>query len=972
MKAILSGTTDDSNLQRFLKALETWHFGGELGLSHAQRTVFATDNSIYERLPKAVLFPREPEDLNRIMRAAQETRTAIAARGGGTGTNGQSLSDSVIVDCSRYLSRILGIDPATRTAVVEPGVILDELNRAAAPHGLFFGPTVSTASRATLGGMAATDASGKGSRIFGRTSDHVLSMDVVLSDGSDWQAAPLDAEGFAAVCERDDLPGLLHSSLRDILDAETDEIARVFPIMNRGLTGYNLKEIRDDHGVFRLSKLLCGSEGTLALTKRLNLRLLKKKPLRALMVVAYDDAMAALSDVERLVAADPVAVEFIDDKILGLAQSDPVWADIEAVLSHSGKAKVGGLNFVEVQADDDTELERAIERLGAIFEKRPSSVLDERVVRDPHVISQLWSLREKCVGLLGRMDKSRQGTPFVEDAAVPPQNLGPFVKGFRDMLDSHGLAYGMFGHADVGCVHVRPALDMRRPDDAAMIRKVSDAVAALAQSHGGLIWGEHGKGVRGEYVPMVFGARLYDALCRIKNVCDPHGILNPGKIANPNPKQALKAIDEVPFRGSRDAQIDSKMLGGFELSVRCNGNGQCFNRNFDDAMCPSYKATGDRTKSPKGRAALIREWLRLRSDIESGGIRAKGARRLLPELEAALHESLSDCLGCKACASQCPVKVDIPAMRSRFWASYYQRHRRPLRHYLLGGLETLGPLMRLSPAFTNVLMHISGPLLSAMGLVDLPNVSTPKSARGAFRRHGADDRTVVLVEDTFLATFDGAVIDACQALLENLGYRVVRTAPLPNGKAQHVLGFKSAFEKAAGRRSARLEALAKEGYPLIGIEPVVQAMESDEYGSQEAGKVAIVSIDRFLEGEILAGRIRWRTLQSDRTDLPLYLHCTENASDPGSANRWQAIFAAFGLSVNPLATGCCGMAGTFGHEREHAEMSRKIYDLSWRQRIEEGNGPALVTGFSCRCQVKRFSGKRAQHPVELLAAKSSG
>lgn len=959
---------ENDNLQRFLTALEEGGFRGEIGLGHALRTVFATDNSVYERLPSAVLFPRELDDLNIVMSVAAKTQVALAARGGGTGTNGQSLTDSVIVDCSRYLNKIEDIDPIAQTATVQPGVILDDLNHAVAPHGLFFAPTVSTASRATLGGMAATDASGKGSRIFGRTSDHVLSMDVIFSDGSDWTAEPLEPAAYEAVCGRDDLAGNLHRTLGEIHDTEADEIDRVFPIMNRGLTGYNLKEMRDDQGVFHLSKLLCGSEGTLALTKRLKLRLLKKKPLQALMVVAYDDAMAALSDVGRLVEADPLAVEFIDDKILDLAQDDPVWSDIAAVLSHSADVKVGGLNFVEVQADDEAELAEAIARLDALERARPASVLDERVVRDPHVIAQLWALRGKCVGLLGRMDKARQGTPFVEDAAVPPQNLSAFVKGFRDILDEQRLSYGMFGHADVGCVHVRPALDMRRPGDAAMIRKVSDAVARLAQSHGGLIWGEHGKGVRGEFVPMVFGARLYYALCRIKSAFDPDNLLNPGKIASINPKKALKAIDEIPFRGTRDAQIDAGKLDGFELSVKCNGNGQCFNRKFDDAMCPSYKATGDRTKSPKGRAALIREWLRLRTDIDAGGEQARAARQLLPGLEADLHESLSDCLGCKACATQCPVKVDIPAMRSQFWTHYYQSRRRPFRHFLLAQLENFGPLMRIAPGLSNVLMRIAKPVLRALGLVDLPNVRPP----GSTRKAAGGANTVILLEDTFLGTFDGGVIDACQNLLEKLGYSVRRAGPIANGKAQHVLGFKRAFAKTADKRTAFIKRQAKNGYPLIGIEPVVQAMEKSEYTELRNAPPTTLSIDRFLDDEIAAGRIARPDFASDANSWQLFSHCTEKTADPLSVQRWKSIFAHFGLSLEARATGCCGMAGTFGHEREHAEISETLYDLSWRAPIEAAKGKALATGFSCRCQVERLSGERVPHPVELLASALDG
>ena len=961
----LSSDEGTEHLPRFARALEAEGYRGEIASDRAPRVVYATDNSVYEVPPLAVLFPREPDDLNRILRAARKTGMPLAARGGGTGTNGQSLSDGIVVDCSRYLTHIEHIDPQLRLAVVQPGVILDELNRAAAAHNLFFAPSVSTASRATLGGMAATDASGKGSRVFGRTSDHIHAMEVALADGSDWRAEPLDAEALDTACQRQDLAGGVHRVLRDILAAHAEEIERVYPVMNRGLTGYNLKELRDAEGPFRLSKLLAGSEGTLALTKRLTLRLLPKKRLRALMVVAYDDTLAALRDAARLVEADPTAVEFIDDKIMALAQDDPVWTDIAGVLGQEGPRRVRGLNLVEAQADDEDELARALARFDALQAGAPPAVVSQRVVREPGVIAQIWALRAKCVGLLGRMDPSRQGTPFVEDAAVPPSRLADFVAGFRDILDAQGLSYGMFGHADVGCVHVRPALDMRRADDAAKIRVVSDAVARLAREHGGLIWGEHGKGFRGEYGPQIFGPRLYAALCQIKAAFDPQNLLNPGKIASPDPGTPLTAIDAVPFRGSRDAQITPKHLEGFEAAVKCNGNGQCFNRDFDDAMCPSYKATGDRLQSPKGRAALLREWARLRSDAESAERRAVTARAALPGLEERLHRSLSTCLGCKACASQCPVKVDIPAMRSLFFEQHYARKRRPLRHHLLAALERVAPAMRIAPRLTNAGLRLAAPILRWVGLVDLPPVQAPSRPPESIAVVDLPPQSkVALVEDSFLGVFDGRVIDAAHRLLEGLGYEVMRIPLVSNGKAAHVLGLRRAFERAAKAGLARLHDLAR-GHTLVGIEPAVLAMQAAEH--RDLGSPPILSIDRFLEAELSAGRLPVLQVEADLQAFHLFPHCIETSGDPRASQRWTRIFQHFGRVLRTETTGCCGMAGIFGHERENLDLSRRLFDLSWRDRLASAGPRALATGFSCRCQAKRFAGARPPHPVEILS-----
>lgn len=922
-----------SPLSEFTARLAVLGFQGEVATDIATRVVAATDNSVYEVAPLAVVYPRVPDDLNLIARAATDCQIAITARGGGTGTNGQSLSDAIIVDCSRDLTVIEEINVDEAYAIVQPGVILDQLNAAAAQHGLFFAPSVSTASRATVGGMAATDASGKGSRVYGRTSDHVLAMDAVLADGRD-------------------LPDAIGAGIRTILADQGDEIARVFPVMNRGLTGYNLQAAaRDDDR--SLIKLLCGSEGTLALTKRLKLRLLPRPKMKALVVYAYDDMDAALRDVRRLVTAEPAAIEFIDDNILRLAQDDPIWGAIAAVLAQEGTRPVRGLNFVEIIGDDAAQIDAQIARLTGLPDS-PAAIINMRPVTDPATIAQLWQLRSKSVGLLSRMDPTRQGTPFVEDAAVPAQNLADFVAGFRKILDAEGLKYGMFGHADVGCVHVRPALDMRRAEDEAMIRKVSDAVHLLAQRHGGLIWGEHGKGFRGEYVPDVFGPQLYAAMCQIKALFDPDNLMNPGKIAHPDPAAPLTPIDAVPFRGALDAGISAELSDTYGAAVKCNGNGQCMGRDVTEAMCPSFKASGDRRRSPKGRAVMLRIWARMQS-------LAVPPADLAP-LEAQLFDSLSDCLGCKACASQCPAKVDIPKMRSAFYDSYYATRRRPLLHFLLSLLEPLGPLLRAAPRINNFALRVCAPLLRKAGLVDLPRINPPKrpaSAQGTGAR-------VMLIADSFLGTFDGQVLDAAADVLVQLGYDVQVSQPLVTGKPLHVIGARAQFERAAQHSLAQLQRYAETGGTLVAIEPAFLAMFTAEYALPDVVVPQVTALDQFLLGAVADAKPA-----ADGRAYTLLLHCAESASDPQTSARWQAVFEANGLSLKYAKTGCCGMAGTFGHEADKVAISAHLYDMSWRDivtktRDEIAGTDVLVTGFSCRCQVARFTGQRPMHPIEAL------
>lgn len=936
----------------FLAALPAAGFAGDIETGMDSRLVLATDNSIYHVLPAGAVFPKTPDDIDRVVQLAASGRfgaIALTARGGGTGTNGQSLSDGVLIDCSRHLTAILDFDAERQTVVVEPGVVLDQLNAFLAPHGLFFPPDVSTASRATIGGMVATDASGKGSRHYGRTSDYIEALDVVLADGTALTVGRLDAAGLASASP-------LHREVHAELAAVAETVARVFPVMNRGLTGYNLQQALPGDGGLDLTRLLAGSEGTLALTKRITLRLRRRPALTALVAVFYARFADALEDVPRLVSADPLAVEILDDKILRLAQSDPVWAEVGALFGDM-EGPVGAVNYVEVTADDSAALDAVLARVERLLADPAPGQGVYRVVRDGAAIRAAWSLRQKSVGLLGALEADRPGIPFVEDTAVPPERLVDYVKRFRKILDDHGVDYGMFGHADVGCLHVRPTVDMRDPAQRLLIRQISDAVAALAHECGGLLWGEHGRGVRGEYSPVFFGPELMPVLSRIKALFDPQDRFNPGKLATPDGRPVL-AIDAVPFRGARDAEITGTQAADFGKAVACNGNGACHSWSVADAMCPSYKATGDKRLSPKGRASLLREWARQ----SSGGSPE-------PELIEAVHASLSACLSCRACASACPVKVDIPTMKGRFLGAYHATRARPLRHLAMRWMEPATLLARRAPRLANGLLHnrlSSGIARRVFGLVDLPRFSALVLEAGLRERgipgvsvavEPADRaRAVVLVPDSFNAAFDTRTLLDAADLLMRLGF-VVRVAPvIANGKALEVLGFGKAFARQQALRAGKLRALAALGLPLVGIEPAVNAMVLPD-------APAVLSLDQFLHHRLA----ELPAMAAVGAAITLLAHCTEKTADPAVAQRWGAIAARLGVRLQAGSAGCCGMSGLFGHEAENADLSARIFDLSWRGPLADG--VVAATGFSCRCQSERFGTGSALHPVTILAGR---
>ncbi|GBQ88923.1 FAD-binding and (Fe-S)-binding domain-containing protein [Gluconobacter albidus] len=954
--------------EAFVRRLNEQGFEGDIDLRVSSRLVSSTDNSIYQRLPAAVIHPRTGEDLNRAVQAASEGDLTLAIRGGGTGTNGQSLTDGVVVDVSRHLDRILDFDAETGTVTVEPGVILARLNAFLKPHGFFFPPTVSTATRATIGGMIATDASGKGSRIYGRTSDYIETLDVVLADGSDLSVGQLTAEKLKEAMNGAGLAAQAYREVHRVVTERADEIRRVFPDMNRGLTGYNLQNVLLEDGSFHLARLLAGSEGTLALTKKVVLRVRRLPKYRQLIVVRYASFNDTLQDVQTLLPANPSAVEVLDDRVLAKAQQDVTWHALERVLGNTSALPVKGMSFVEFVGDNLEILKVQMAHAIMLLESSSHKPIDHKAVSDPEIIANLWTLREKSVGLLGRPDGHRQGVPFVEDTAVPPEVLPEYVSEFRNILDGYGLSYGMFGHADVGCLHVRPFLDMLKAEDRSLIRPISDAVAELTKRHGGLLWGEHGRGFRGEFSPLFFGETLFAELCRIKDVFDPKDIFNRGKLAPGGAGYSVDRIDGIPFKGEFDEEITPALREPYGRSVSCNGNGACFNREPDMAMCPSYKVTKDRSQSPKGRALLLRSWTRLRSLPEDAPDRA-----MLPVLTEELKASLDTCLSCKACATQCPIRVDIPSMRSKFLSTYFRENRRPVRDYLVYWLEPLLAAGRLAPKLANLLMHspASQAILSRLGLVDLPHLRPARLKTGSqvsrswLRRNRGNSRAVIVVQDSFTGSFDGVLVEKIHALLTQLGFDAKLTPVWDNGKARHVLGFRKGFGVTARLTLKKLRALAAFDIPVVSLDAATGLMFTQEYrdiaGAQPIP--AVLPLETFLRQQIVKGTLQPVSASSENSGMTVISHCTEQAARPESAGDWAFILRHFGVPADAGKAGCCGMAGLFGHQTEHAKMSRDMFEQNWARKVEM---PVLATGFSCRCQTERMAGIRPSHPAETL------
>ncbi|WP_435945291.1 D-2-hydroxyglutarate dehydrogenase YdiJ [Dryocola sp. BD586] len=996
----------------FLQALEQQGFTGDTATSYADRLTMATDNSIYQLLPDAVLFPRSTADVALLARLASEERfksLVFTPRGGGTGTNGQALNTGIVVDMSRYMNRIIEINPEQGWVRVEAGVIKDQLNQYLKPYGYFFAPELSTSNRATLGGMINTDASGQGSLVYGKTSDHVMGVRAVLLGGDILDTHQMST-ALAEDLGRDESPtGRIYRTVLERCREQRQLIIDKFPKLNRFLTGYDLRHVfNDDLSQFDLTRILTGSEGTLAFITEAKLDITRLPKVRRLVNVKYDSFDSALRNAPFMVEARALSVETVDSKVLNLAREDIVWHSVSELITDVPDKEMLGLNIVEFAGDDleliESQVAALCTRLDSLIAEGEGGVIGWQICSDLAGIERIYGMRKKAVGLLGNAKGQAKPIPFAEDTCVPPHHLADYIAEFRALLDGHNLSYGMFGHVDAGVLHVRPALDMCDPHQEVLMTRISDEVVALTAKYGGLLWGEHGKGFRAQYSPAFFGETLYEELRRIKAAFDPDNRLNPGKICPPlGVDDPMMQVDAVK-RGTFDRQIPIAVRTSWRGAMECNGNGLCFNFDVKSPMCPSMKITSNRIHSPKGRATLTREWLRLLADR---GVDPEALEKQLPQQRASLRgliersrnswharkgeydfshevkEAMSGCLACKACSTQCPIKIDVPEFRSRFLQLYHTRYLRPMRDHLVATVESYAPLMARAPKTFNFFMSqpwVRNLSQKHIGMVDLPLLSTPtlqqqlvghRSANATLEQlegYSAEQRakTVLVVQDPFTSYYDAQVVADFVRLVEKLGFEPVVLPFSPNGKAQHIKGFLQKFARTARKTSEFLNRVAALGMPMVGVDPALVLCYRDEYRQtlgEERGDFHVQLVHEWLPG-VLADR---ETTAVGGESWYLFGHCTEVTALPTAPNQWASIFARFGAKLENVSVGCCGMAGTYGHEVKNHANSLGIYELSWHQAMQRlPRGRCLATGYSCRSQVKRVEGNGVRHPLQAL------
>ncbi len=931
----------------------------EIRTDDVTTTVYSTDNSIYQVRPSAVALPATAAEIAELLADNHRATSPrpIVARGGGTGTNGQSLTTGLMIDVKRRLNRIVSIDPERLEAVVEPGVVTARLNAELAGHGLFWAPHTSTLNRATVGGMISTDAAGKGSLVHGRAHRHVRSLDVVLADGTPWTAEPVTVAEAERRADGDGTGAELWRALLDLPIGEEPHLH--LPELARGFSGYGIDRLRR-HAMVDPVALLCGGEGTLAVITRATIALTRLPTTTVLLVASYDSFGDALDDAVQLRHTGPTAIESFDETTLERGRSSPAWPALGSVVGDHQ----GAVLLLEYSGDEAIDIAAAEATVTAGGRSRAVKALTGAAEQ-----SAAWKVRADAVGLLAKVatggpERSARPTAFVEDCAVPVESMSEFIAGFRAILDRAGVSYGMFGHADVGCVHVRPALDLTDPEHEQLVRSITDSVVELVAGHGGVLWGEHGRGFRGDSVESFLTAETIDLMRRVKRAFDPGDLLNPGKLYRPaGSDQRIVAVDEPPLRGHADRQVSVAVRRRYDSAFACNGNGLCHHHAEAEVMCPSFKASGDPALSPKARADLLRAWLHRRAGMASLD---DAGRAELEGFEDDIAANLHQCLSCSACTGHCPVEVDIPELKSKFLESYYERRRRPPSHRLLSRFEQLlAAGSKLAGRAPRLSALGSGPAGRLLGLVDLPVPKPPSPTDAPPPRFepGRSQTELVLMPDVFTSGLEPDTLQRAVELLASMDLSVAVARFVPSGKFDHVKGRRPAFEKAVRAQQQMVDSIVDSGAQPVVIEPAIGLLHRSEY---------VETVPDYRGGavrhlvEILDHHRDRIGIAANPRALTLLAHCTEQATAPALVVAWQRVLEAAGHTVAVPAVGCCGMAGIFGHEVGNQSMSRTLWDLTWAERVSSDNAVPVATGYSCRSQAARFADRPVGHPLDHL------
>ncbi|MCJ7448191.1 MAG: FAD-binding protein [Bacteroidales bacterium] len=955
---------------------------GDLYTDDLQRILYATDASSYRELPLAVTRPKDKEDIKKIIEFTRSIKSSIIPRGAGTSLAGQVVGSGIVIDVSKYMTAIVEFNRTEKWIVVEPGVILAELNKFLELHGLQFGPETSTANRCCMAGMVGNNSCGLHSLIYGSVRDHILEMDVILSDGSEVTFKELTGEEFHRKCEENpgSLETLIYRNIREILSnpVNRDEIRKEFPHpeLKRRNNGYALDALMDSDPFngngrkINICRLLSGSEGTLAFTTRMKLNLVPLPSKKTGLICAH---FASLHDALKanilILKHNPAAIEMIDDFILNCTKDN-----IEQNKNRffiKGEPKI--VLLVEILRDTTEEIKEAalsIERELAISGYGyhfPLYTGEEEMLK-------VWDLRKAGLGVLLNIPGEKRSVQVIEDTAVLPEFLPEYVAEFQQVLKKYNLSCAYYAHIATGELHLSPLLNLKDPADVDIYRNLAKDIAMLVKKYRGSLSGEHGDGrLRGEFIPLMLGEHNYRLLKELKRTWDPENILNPGKIIDTPPMnenlryiigEQAKPLDTIfnfPEKGT--------LLFAIE---KCSGSGDCRKSSLiGGTMCPTFMATMDEDKSTRGRANILREYL-------------TRSRKKYPYDHDEIYRVMDLCLSCKACKSECPSNVDMTRFKAEFLQHYYEIHRIPFRTLLIGWLPRINRFGKIVRPVANFVTGtlIFKKIIGFAGNRKIPSLSgitlrrwKRKNQRDSLDRISNNGK-VYLFADEFTNYNESAIGIKTILLLEKLGYQVVIPTHRESGRTFLSKGLLKTAKKIANKNVLLLKDIIEDDTPLIGIEPSAILTFRDEYpeivddqlknAARKLGNRALM-LDEFICREVEKGKIRSDQFTRDFRFMKLHGHCQQKAISSTSFTR-KMLTIPVNYKVEEIPSGCCGMAGSFGYEKEHYELSMKIGEMVLFPSVRSASEDTIIVapGTSCRNQITEGTGRSAYHPAEIM------
>jgi FAD/FMN-containing dehydrogenase/Fe-S oxidoreductase len=931
---------------------------GEVRFGDGDRALYATDGSNYRQVPIGVVVPRSVDDAVAAVAVCRDHDAPVLSRGGGTSLAGQCCNAAVVIDWSKYLRQVVELDPAERVARVRPGCVLDDLRDQAERHHLTFGPDPATHDHCTLGGMIGNNSCGIHSVMAGRTSDNVRSLDILTYDGLRMTVGPTPDDELESIIGAGGRRGEIYAGLKRLRDTYADEIRDRYPQIPRRVSGYNLDELLPENG-FDVARALVGTEGTCVTVLEAELQLIPSPPSRSLLVLGYPDIYAAADHIEEVMAHGPCGCEGIDSRLFDLTREKGLHPHAVSLMP-DGDAWL----FVELGGEDKEESDgKAHELMSALG--KDDTAPSMKLFDDPPAEHQVWQVRESGLASTAHESGGKDTWPGWEDSAVPIEHEAEYLRGLRKLYDRYGYDAALYGHFGQGCIHTRIDFGLRSASGIERFRDFMDEASDLVLSYGGSLSGEHGDGqARAELLPKMYGDRLVGAFREFKALWDPAGRMNPGKVVDPNPIDGQLRLgtdyapwEPVTFFRYPDDEFSFERAAG----LKCVGVGNC-RREGGGTMCPSYMVTHEEKDSTRGRARMLFEMLQ--GDVVVDGWRSEAVR-----------EALDLCLACKGCLGDCPVNVDMATYKAEFLAHHYARRLRPAAHYSMGWLPMVSRAASKAPRLVNAVAHARGlePLLKKAGGID-PARTIPRFATRTLRqqlkgRPQGDGRRVLLWADTFTNHFDPQIGMAAVEVLEHAGYApVVLDQPLCCGLTWISTGQLKTATRVLRRTVDALAPELRDGTLMVGLEPSCTATfrhDLTELFPHDQDAQRIAEQTRTL-AELLDDDPGWEPPSLDATAI-VQGHCHHKAVMHLDAD--ESVYAKVGLDAEVLDSGCCGLAGNFGFEAGHHDVSIACAERVLLPAVRETDPDTLVMadGFSCRTQIAQNSDREPVHLAQVLA-----